>query len=181
MLPMSRFSGSLLAALLALFTCACSSTPEEPDPTWVEGEVVAPSEGVLWTSTLTNLGRLGYPVGSQANRADLSVLSGWKTQLAPFRGKGFRQQVDLRYTPQDGVREGGRSAWDVSIRVKTQANMSLVRPLDPSYAEWEWRSDDQLEAMIILRHILSDFPPPDILLREEGEHETYVPSSVSLD
>ena len=171
----------LLVALLALATSACSTTPSEPDPAWVEGEVVAPSEGVLWTSTLTNLGRLGYPVGSQANRSELSVVTGWKNQLAPFRGKGFRQKVDLDYTPRTEPRPDGLPAWDLRLRVMTQANMSLVRPLDAAYADWEWRADDQLEAAIILRHILSDFPPPDILLREEGEHETYVPSSVAPD
>jgi len=170
---------ALLALVAMTFFASCSTTPSEPDPSWISGEIHAPSEGVLWTSTLTNLGRLGYPVGSQANRAAMTIVTGWKNQLAPFRGKGFRQKVDMSLVRQAEFNDQGHPIWDVTLRVMTQANMSLVRPLDPSYAEWEWRDDDALEASIILRHIQTDFLPPDILLREDKEAETYVPSSVN--
>jgi len=129
---------------------------------WVEDMVVAPSETVLWQATLSNLWRLGYPVGSQANPSTMTILTGWKTQLSPFRGKGYRLMADVRFVPTEPS-AGGTPAWDVDVRVKKQVNMSLVKPLDPQYSEWEWRDDDEWEAAILLHHILADFPPMDIL------------------
>lgn len=158
---MKVLAGLALAACMA----ACNSTDEEPDPIWIEDSVFAPSESVLWTATLQNLYRMGYPVGSQANPNELTILTGWKTQLAPYRGKGYRLQADIRFVPIVGgdLTDRRGTGWDVDVRVKKQANMSLVKPLDPAFAEWEWRADDEWEAAILLRHILADFPPTDLL------------------
>jgi hypothetical protein len=151
-----------LPLALAAFLAACSSTPEEPDGTWVEDMVVAPSESVLWQATLSNLWRLGYPVGSQANPSAMTILTGWKTQLSPFRQKGYRLMADIRFMRAEPAADG-TPAWDVDVRVKKQVNMALVKPLDPQYAEWEWSDDDEWEAAILLRHILAEFPPTQIM------------------
>lgn len=164
----------VLPLVLASTLAACQSTPEEPEPTWVEDVVSAPSETVLWQATLSNLWRLGYPVGSQANPNTMTILTGWKTQLSPFRGKGYRLMADIHFVPTEASSDG-TPTWDVDVRVKKQVNMSLVKPLDPQYAEWEWRDDDEWEAAILLRHILADFPPTDILSDpEEGPSDVLV-------
>lgn len=157
-----QFKRLVLSLALGTYLAACSSTPSEPDPVWIEDRVFAPSETVLWQATLSNMWRLGYPVGSQANPNELTIETGWKTQLSPFRGKGYRLMADIRFT-RVPVDEDGRLGWDVDVRVKKMINMTLVKPLDAAYAEWEWRDDDEWEAAIILRHILADFPPTDIL------------------
>lgn len=152
----------VLALMLVASLGACASTPEEPEAAWVKETVHAPSESVLWQATLSNLWRLGYPVGSQANPSTMTIETGWKTQLSPFRGKGYRLMayIDFKRTDPNAA---GTPGWDVDVRVKKMVNMSLVKPLDPAFAEWEWGEDDEWEAAILLRHILADFPPEDIL------------------
>jgi len=152
----------VLSLFLGTAFAACSTTPSEPDPVWMEDQVIAPSETVLWQATLSNMWRLGYPVGSQANPSELTIETGWKTQLSPFRGKGYRLMAEIRFE-RVPAEPDGPAAWDVDVRVKKMVNMSLVKPLDAAYAEWEWRDDDEWEAAIILRHILADFPPTDVL------------------
>lgn len=161
-----RAGRATAAALLVVFVSACNSTPSEPDPIWQDNVVFAPSEHVLWTATLQNLYSMGYPVGSEANPATMEIVTAWKTKLAPYRGDGYRLKAEVRYTPTETVPEGkhiGMPGWDVSVRVMRQVNMAIVKPLDPSMAKWEWRPDDPVEAAILLRHILSDFPAGNVL------------------
>jgi hypothetical protein len=144
--------------LIALpFLGGCDTTQEEPEHIWTEEIVGAPSERLLWETTLQKLGRLGYPVGSSADSNALTITSGWKSQLSPFKGKGFRNQAEVRM-----VYDAENENWSVEVVVKRQVNMALVRPLDPAYAEWEWSADDEWEAAIILQHIMSAFPPKEI-------------------
>ena len=141
-------------ALACIFLgTSCSSAPKEPEPARIQDFVVAPSERLLWDTTIQTLGRLGYPVGASADPNALTITTGWKNQLSPFQGDGFRNQaeVTMDFDPQ-------RGGWDMEVRIKHQVNMALVRPLDPAYAEWEWRADDQWEAAIILQHIRAAFP-----------------------
>jgi hypothetical protein len=145
------------AFMLIPFLGSCSTTPDEPDPSWIEGFVVAPSERLLWDTTLQTLGRLGYPVGAAADSNALMVTTRWKNQLSPFRGRGFRNQAEVTMS-FDPETEG----WTVVVRVKHMVNMALAQPADPAFAEWEWRDDDEWEAGIILQHILGAFPPPNI-------------------
>lgn len=154
---------ALLALMVMPSLGACNSAAEEPEHIWAEEVVAAPSERLLWETALQTLGRLGYPVGSSADPNALTITSGWKNQLSPFRGKGFRNMVDLRM-----VYEPESANWNVEVSVKHQANMALVRPLDPAYAEWEWRADDELEAAIILQHIIAAFPPREIFDAERN-------------
>jgi hypothetical protein len=166
-----------LALMAVPFLGACNSTPEEPEPSWIEEFIVAPSERLLWETTLQTLGRLGYPVGSAANSNDLTITTGWKNQLSPFRGRGFRNQVDVTM-----VYEAEGEGWTVDVRVKKQVNMALVRPLDPAYAEWEWRNDDEWGAAIILQHVMSAFPPREIYdaERDPAGPAAHMPPKVGL-
>lgn len=151
------------------FLGACSTAPEEPEHIWTEEVVVAPSERLLWETALQTLGRLGYPVGSSADSNALTITTGWKNQLSPFRSKGFRNQADVKMDY-----DAAEKSWNVEVSVKHQVNMALVRPLDPAYAEWEWGADDEWEAAIILQHILSAFPPKEIF---DAEREAAGPAS----
>ena len=50
--------------------------------------------------------------------------------------------------PEDGN-------FEVRVRVEREANMDLVRPLDPSFAKWEERPDDEQRARLLLQTIRS--------------------------
>ena len=158
----------LALACISLGT-SCSSAPEEPDPAWIQEFVVAPSERLLWDTTVQTLGRLGYPVGASADPNAMTITTGWKNQLSPFQGDGFRNQADVAMAFD--TEKGG---WFVDVRIKHQVNMALVRPLDPAYAEWEWRADDQWEAAIILQHVRAAFPAQAIF---DAEREAAGPAS----
>jgi len=149
----SRALSFLLFALLALATCACSSKPDEPDPSWKEVEVESRSERVLWNVLVLALQRQGYPLGAELDEPRLVALSGWRNHLAPFKGKGYRLRAELRAESVGGTR------YRVSARVSKQLNQALVRPVDLAYAQWEWTDDDELAAEILLRHVESYFDP----------------------
>lgn len=167
--------------LLALLPLACSTTPKEPDPVWQDDVVFAPSESLLWDATIQNLFNLGYPVGSEANPSTMEIVTGWKTKLAPYRGEGYRLKAEVRFTPSEAEGTGGQAGlygWDIQVRVARQENMAIVKPLDPSMAEWEWRPDDVVEAAILLRHILSEFPARDVTLPPEPAPDMGLPGSL---
>jgi hypothetical protein len=148
----SRFTilPSLLLGLL--FLCSCKSTPEEPEGFWAKAELQAASEKILDETTQLALHKQGYP-GRRGLESDLSIETLWQNHLAPFRGQGYRLQALVKYTPL------GAGRYECAVRVKKQKNQALVRPLDLSYAEWEWVEDDEDSARILLQLIRSYFGP----------------------
>jgi hypothetical protein len=152
----ARFAALSLAALslatLALATLAlsaCSTTPKEPDPVWVESEMDAVSRQLLWELSTVALSAANYQVGAGADPSRLELKSGWQTHLAPFSGKGFRRRAEVRFEALGDRRYG------IGVRVARQANMAVADPLDPRMAEWEWRADDTDAARILLQRIKS--------------------------
>lgn len=152
----------LFACLLGLLLPSCASGGREPDPVWRTAEVEAASEHILWIFSLDSLDRMGYPLGSEVNPSELTVRTGWRTSLAPFRGDGRRYFADMKVEPR------GMKRWEVAVRVATQANMALSNPLDPRYAEWEWRADDTRQADILLQAIRSSIQAPLEMNSESG-------------
>ncbi len=150
-----------LAVLLLGFT-ACSSTPREPDPSWQQGPVQAPSDRVLWKVSLLSLQKMGFPLAGGLDPSSMVAESGWRNHLAPFSGDGFRVMAEVHMDPL------GPGEWDVRTRVKKQRNMSIVKPLDARYAEWEWVADDVTAARVLLQHIRT-FLEPGIELKERPE------------
>lgn len=142
-----------LLAALALVCAGCASTPEEPEPTWAEAEVAVGSDSLLWKMLLLSLRKLDYPEGAEMDRSQMHVVSGWKIELSPWKGKGTRKQADVLCTPI------GPGRWRLQARVKTQVNNTLARTLDYSYAEWEWVQDDAAEARILLQHVRAFLAP----------------------
>ncbi len=137
----------VLAALLgapSLEGCASSA----PRPEWTEGEVSASSVRLLWEVTRLVFEREGLPVvASGFDPKTRSVRSGWRIDLHPFRGEGFRERAEVGYE----VLEDGR--FRLRVRVERQTNQNIARPLDPQYADWEPAPDDVGRAQVILQSI----------------------------
>lgn len=135
------------AALVAAGLCAACKMGPKHEPAWATMEVAAPSENVLWAVASQELQRMGFPLGIGADPRQLTMSSAWKTQLAPFKGDGFRQRAEVRFE----ARESGR--FEVLARVVKEINNDLVRPLDPSHAQWESAPDDFESATLLLQRI----------------------------
>lgn len=157
---LNRLALPLVLAAAAL--ASCSSAPDEPEPLWRDLEVSAPSDTVLWRVTLLSIRKMGFPLGAGLDQSALVAETGWKNDLAPFKGDGFRSMAEVRMRPV------GPGRWSVRARVKKQVNQSIVRPLDLRYAEWEWVEDDERATAILLQHIRS-FLDDDLELRDRPD------------
>ena len=147
---MSRITTTVLALLLSILTGAsCASSDKEPEPNWTESELSAPTDTILWKIALASAQKMGFPIGAGLDPTTMEFTTGWKTDLHPFKGKGFRTQVHVKMRP---IRSG---TWAIEARVKKQLNQSLIRPLDLAYAEWEWTGDDVETARILVQHVRS--------------------------
>jgi len=142
---MKPFNLIVCAAALVLALPACQG-PKHP-PVWTESVVAAPSENVLWAVASQELQRMGFPLGVGADPSQLVMNSGWKTQLRPFKGEGYRERAEVRFS----ARETGRFA--IEARIEKEINDDLVRPLDPSHAQWEPVADNVEAAQILLQRI----------------------------
>jgi hypothetical protein len=141
----------LLLALVAIFSVVAtlSGCASEPPAQWATGTVTASSERVLWQVTILALEKTDFPVGARLDPATLTATSGWKYSLAPFRGKGFREQCEVHYTPT------GPRDYDVQVRVRREKNMDIVQPLDVTYAQWEADADNPERAGVVLQYVKS--------------------------
>jgi hypothetical protein len=170
-----RFALSAVLAVLCALGSACSTTPKEPEPSWASSALVVGSDNQLWQVMLLALNATGFPQGAEMDRGDMHIVTGWKIELAPRKGKGTRKQAELICTPL------GPDRWSVDVRVRMQINNTLAQPLDYSYAEWEWVPDDLTTARIIVQHMraylrpeleINDAPvdPVEEYLRKAGEN-----------
>lgn len=135
-----------LALALSLTFSSCASTGEK-DKAGQEFEIDAPSENVLWAVAGQELQRLDFPVGSEADPAKRVMLTGWRTSLAPFRGKGHRERAQLRFESL------GSARFRIHVSIERENNMNLSRPIDPSYAEWESAGQDEATAIVLIQRI----------------------------
>jgi hypothetical protein len=136
-----------LASLLLAFAGSCKS--DEPEGTWIKQDVEAENDRLLIDVTALSLQKSGFPVGAGIDPGKLTVVSGWHTSLAPFRGQGWREQCTIQY-----VKKAPRQ-YEMSIRVKKDKNDDLVHPTDISYAQWVAEPDDVDRARAVRQHILS--------------------------
>lgn len=143
---LARLALAALALVLALGAPSCASLGSKVDP-GESFEIDAPSENVLWAVAGQELQRLGFPVGGDADPAARVMRSGWRTSLAPFRGKGHRERAELRFEPL------GAERFELELRVERENNMNLARPLDPASAEWKSAPDDQETALVLAERI----------------------------
>jgi hypothetical protein len=147
-----RPAASRTIVLVAILALACVSSPgcaSEQPANYATASVTASSERVLWQVTILALEKTHFPIGARMDPATLTATSGWMTSLAPFRGKGYREQCEVHYTPK-GPRE-----YDVQVRVRREKNMDIVQPLDLTYAQWEADDDNVERAGVVLQYIKS--------------------------
>ena len=111
--------------------------------------MTANSERILWEVTVQALVKSGFPIGTGLEPGKLVATSGWMISLAPFRGKGFREQCEVRYAAS------GERAYKVDVRVRREKNDDLLHPLDLTYADWKPEPDNGSRAQIVLQYIKS--------------------------
>jgi hypothetical protein len=135
-----------LLALLLLGACATTSGSED-EGAWVSDEISVVSERILWEVTVLSLQKHDFPIGSGVDPTTMRAVTGWRNDLAPFRGQGFRERAHVRYEA------AGPNRYEVHVRVEHQNNMDITRPTDARYAQWEPGQDDTVEAGVILQRI----------------------------
>ena len=136
-----------ISILLACALFAGCATTQPAD--WLSDKVHAGSDRVLWEVTRVALDKNNFPVGAGLDEARLTATSGWNISLAPFRGKGFREQCEIKYT------RTAPGEYAVALRVRREKNDDLVHPLDLTYAEWVPEADNADRARIVLQYIKS--------------------------
>ena len=146
-----RFPAPVAFLLLALAACfaSCAAFNSTPEPVWIEKEVRATNDPLLMDCTALALQKSGFPVGSGIDPGRLVAVSGWQISLAPFRGKGYREQCEVRY---ERIVPGRYKA---SIRVRHEKNDDILHPLDLTYAQWVAEPDNPDRAHTVMQHILS--------------------------
>ncbi len=147
----ARFA--VVGLVLSVLVGACRSGPSH-DAQWMSSELGVPSENVLWAVSGQELQRMGYPVGSDANPQSLLMTSGWRTMLAPFRGQGYRERAEIKFSKVAPDR------YKVDVRIAKEINNDLVSPLDPGHAKWESTGDNTESAQILLHRIRARLGDP---------------------
>jgi len=162
---MRRTLPLLFLCLLGGLALSCSSTPKEPKGKWVDEQLHAPSDRVLWQVALLAVQKMRFPLAAGLDPSEGVIHTGWKTTLQPFQGEGFRERAEIEVSP---VEPG---LWQVRARVKRQTNESLVAPLDPTRAEWEWAPDNPNSALILVQHMRALLPDELSFEREKADGE----------
>jgi len=138
----------LLSFVLALLP-ACSA---KPDAQWVEAELPGPSQHVLFEVARLAMRQHDYVVlVNEFDPVTRTARSGWRLDMHPFSGEGFRERVEVSYAPG----QPGSSRVRVRVRVERQVNKNIARPLDPEYADWKPSTDDPARARAVLQTIRS--------------------------
>ena len=138
-----------LSALSALGGCAST----EAEPKWVEREIGAANDQLLIDCTALAIQKSGFPVGAGIDPGRLVAVSGWHISLAPFRGKGWREQCEVHYA------RVGPGRYKASIRVRHDKNDDIIHPLDLTYAKWIPEPDNDERARMVLQHVQSLLGP----------------------
>ena len=135
------------SAALLLLLSSCAATRGGTD--WVKSEAPGASQQVITEVTKMVFGKTGLPViGPGFDPVTRTMRSGWRTDLVPIkrqRTRGFRERAWVKYTPA----ADGKISFEV--RVETQINKNLARPLDLQYADWEEGQDSEKRARLILQ------------------------------
>ena len=137
----------LLTLLLALLPACATTQPEA----WVPAEVPMSSTMRLWEISRLAMEREGFPVVQQGfDPRTRTAVSGWRKDLHPFKGRGYRERAEVKYEP--GSKPG---TMRLSVRVAQQINDNVAKPLDLEYAEWVPGPDNVEMARVLLQYMRS--------------------------
>jgi len=136
-----------LLGLAVLSSCAVFQPPSRYPEEWRSGEVTTASERILWEVTVLSFEKADFPLGTGLDPTAMEAVSGWRNNLAPFRGQGFRDRAMVR------AERVGPDRYRIDVRVEHQVNMDVSRPLDARYAKWEAAPDDVDLAGVLLQRI----------------------------
>lgn len=137
----------LMAALLAVALGACSSLYRRVQPQWVEADLPAGSQKVLFEVAHLSLDKAGFDVGVGADPAGHKLSSNWYVSESPFRGKGYRERATLEYSEAETDGE-----FHVRVRIEREVNNS-PRPLSAEHREWEQDQDNVARANHVLQYM----------------------------
>lgn len=129
---------NLVAVLLLLALAGCKSKPK---PIWIDDQLEARSERLLWEVLRLSLDRADFAVGTGAEPSDRRIESAWMVDASPFKGQGFRRKAHVEYTPS----ESKTGVFQVRIRVEKEINESF-KGIDLRYADWKTAPDDEAAA-----------------------------------
>ena len=120
-------------------------------PQWTPVEVPLCSTTRLWEISRLAMQKNGFPVVHRGfDPKTKTAVSGWRKDLHPFKGHGYRERMYVRY--KSGESPGTLT---LGVRVEMQINDNLAKPLDPSYAEWIPAPDNTNRAKVVLQYIRS--------------------------
>lgn len=93
----------------------------------------APNFDMLWDIARKEMGRAGYtPDGEASSRETRTLVSRWDTHLAPFSGRGYREQATVTLVPIPDQAD----RWAVEANVIRQVNKTIKEPMNIAKAEW---------------------------------------------
>ena len=139
MITIGRRCAAIAVTLCALV--ALSGCKSKPEPQWVDATFDVRSENLLWTVLRQALDRAEFAVGSEADPSQRRIVSAWKVDASPFKGRGFRSKAHVEFSPSSEADNGQESGWAVRVRVEKETNESF-KGLDLRYAEWKAAPDD---------------------------------------
>jgi hypothetical protein len=138
-----------LVCLVLAFTALSSGCATSAPAQWQSAPVTVGNERLLLEVTEIALRKVSFPVGAGLDPTHLRATSGWKISLAPFKGKGWREQATVQYTRESDGK------YVAAVRVERQRNDDIVRPMDLTYAQWESDPDNVERAGVLLHFIQS--------------------------
>ncbi len=151
----------LCPAALGLGGCEGMHSPFSGDPdaalpdddAYVSSKpLTAPEFEFLWERAKFDLQADGYaPDSLRSRRSERSMVTAWRTLLAPARFQGVRRRVHLRFDETAPGRYVARCA------VLVQRNEDLVDPTQPARAVWKDQPADRERANLIVYRLESGF------------------------
>ena len=149
----------ILLVLLILLPClsGCQLFRKKHVEIWEESTIQVMNQQVVFTGAVYALQKEGFPVGMGADAGQGLIVTGWRVQESPFKGKGFRERATLRFAPGED-----HASSVVRVRVERETNESF-RPTVQGSAKWERDDDQKSAARRILQYVHSYLDPGTVI------------------
>ncbi|MFT7670225.1 MAG: hypothetical protein ACI8X5_002933 [Planctomycetota bacterium] len=142
----------ILITLLTVLSVFGGNSCYIPHPeVWNAEEIPMCSTMRLWEITRMAMEKNGFPIVKIGfDPKDNITVSGWQRSLHPFKGRGIRERVYVRFRRSENA---GQLV--LGVRVEQQINENLAKPLDPEYADWQPSNDNPDRAKVVLQYMRS--------------------------